>query len=295
MTDRTFDAVKDQVNAMATRVFEVGLCKPASGGTAMRREMLPRTWNTDTLMKSIAWLKFQNRDGRNIYIRPQGEHALSLIDDLTPEALQRMRSSGFAPAVIVETSPANFQVWLNHGRVLPKELSSAVARELASRFGGDTGSADWRHFGRLAGFTNRKEKHRQPDGLFPFVRLVHASGAIYEKADEFIATVNASLEAALTAAAERQRRFAANSGSRKAPLKTISDFRQDSKYGGDGHRIDLAYAVYALSHGVSEHQVCAAIGTRDLNHKGSPARQTDYIERTVAKAMRMIRRDGLTR
>src|SRR5439155_933592 len=124
-----------------SRVFEVGLFKPASAGTAMRREMLPRTWNTDTLMKSIAWLKFQNRDGRNVYIRPQGEHALSLIDDLTAEAVQCMKSSGFAPAVIVETSPANFQVWLNHGRVLPRQLSSAVARELASQFGGDTGSA----------------------------------------------------------------------------------------------------------------------------------------------------------
>ena len=45
----------------------------------------------------------------------------------------------------------------------------------------------------------------------------------------------------------------------------------DPKYGGDGTRIDLAYAIYAASHGAGEAQIAAAIRSRDLSHKGGEA------------------------
>src|SRR3954470_24272982 len=78
-TDRTVEAMQRQVVAMASDVFEIGLFKPdATGNEAV---MLPRVWDRDTLLRSVAWLRHQNRDGRNIYIRPRGEHNLSLVDD----------------------------------------------------------------------------------------------------------------------------------------------------------------------------------------------------------------------
>src|SRR5262245_3095317 len=120
MIDRTLEAVERQVRAMGTEEFEIGLFKPSTDRAASEPEMLPRVWNAHTVIKSVPWLKFQNRDGRNIYIRPRGEHALSLVDDLSIEALHRMRDSGFTPAIIVETSPRNFQAWLNHGHILPR-------------------------------------------------------------------------------------------------------------------------------------------------------------------------------
>ena len=90
---------------------------------------------------------------------------------------------GFQPAVVVETSPGNFQVWLNHGRILSdRTFSTQAAKELARRFGGDPSSADWRHFGRLAGFTNQKPKRRLQSGLPPFVRLRECEGASYSAA-----------------------------------------------------------------------------------------------------------------
>jgi hypothetical protein len=55
-------------------------------------------------------------------------------------------------------------------------------------------------------------------------------------------------------------------------------------YGGDGNRIDLAYAVYALAHGANEEQVRAAIVSRDLSKKGPEERQLAYVERTIRKA-----------
>jgi hypothetical protein len=67
-------------------------------------------------------------------------------------------------------------------------------------------------------------------------------------------------------------------------------FRADSRYGGDGTRVDLAYAVYALSHGASAEEVVTAIRSRDLSHKGNERRQNEYVERTIKKALAAIER-----
>src|SRR6185312_6615309 len=174
--DKTIHAVQQQIAALGAGVLEVGLFKPdtlASGHASM----IPRAWDPDTLIRSVPWLRYQNADGRNIYVRPKGEHDLSLVDDLTADAVRRMKMTGFTPAAVIETSPGNFQAWLKHPRQLPRELSTMAARKLAEQFGGDRGAADWRHFGRLAGFTNRKAKYMNETGLFPYVRLIEASGS----------------------------------------------------------------------------------------------------------------------
>ena len=69
-------------------------------------------------------------------------HGLSLVDDLKAAAIAEMKAQGFEPALVVETSPGNFQAWLKHGQVLDEATSTWVAKELALRFGGDPGSAD---------------------------------------------------------------------------------------------------------------------------------------------------------
>ena len=161
--DRTTQAAQQQIAAMGAQIFEVGLFKPSAADEG-RAVMIPRTWDGTTLMRSIPWLRLQNAEGRNIYVRPKGEHDLSLVDDLSADAVRRMKSSGYAPAAIVETSPGNFQAWLKHPHQLPRELSTLAARKLAETFGGDRGAADWRHSGRLAGFTNRKQKYMNDGG-----------------------------------------------------------------------------------------------------------------------------------
>src|SRR5216683_1867715 len=91
--DRTTQAVQQQILAMGAPVYEIGLFKPSAveEGHAV---MIPRTWDGATLIRSIPWLRLQNADGRNIYVRPKGEHDLSLVDDLSADAVKRMKSSG---------------------------------------------------------------------------------------------------------------------------------------------------------------------------------------------------------
>ena len=85
----------------------------------------------------------RNAKGAHIYVRPAGLHGLSLMDDLTAEAIERMKAEGFESAVVVETSPNNFQAWLNHGQVLDAPMSTRAAKELVERFGGERSTADW--------------------------------------------------------------------------------------------------------------------------------------------------------
>src|SRR6266853_52841 len=281
-TTKTAEAVAKQGRAMKASTFEVGLFDP----TAEHGTMLPRVWDLDTLLRSVSWLRLKNLEGRNIYIRPNGEHALSLIDDASTQTIELLKSQGFAPAVVLETSPRNFQAWLCHGQILPKHLSTFAARLLASRFGGDLASADWRHYGRLAGFTNRKDKYRKNDGTFPYVRLHEATGVVYSKAVAFLAEVKSIYEAerfmvAAPASSQCRRLMRSN-------LKCIEDFRANPIYDSDQTRVDLAYAVYALAHGVPENEARNAIASRDLTHKGDAKRQQQYIDRTFKKARERI-------
>jgi hypothetical protein len=268
---------------MNSVLYEVGLFRPA--GVDKQAGMLLRTWDRQTVLDSLSWLRWQNSQGRNVFIRPAGEHPLSLIDDLTTIAVRRMKESGFTPALVVETSPGNLQAWVNHGEVLPKELSTRAARGLAQRFGGDQGAADWRHFGRLSGFANRKPKHQRANGLFPFVHLIEAQGTIYPAAQEFLGGLRRELAQEAEERAWLRQQFESGSLKSDPGLRfTIEDFRRNPKYDGDGNRIDLAYAVYALSHGVTEADIRAAIASRDLTKKGSERRQQEYIDRTLEKA-----------
>jgi hypothetical protein len=247
--------------------------------------MIPRVWDSETIIKSVAWLRHQNREGRNIYIRPKGEHDLSMVDDLTQYAVSTMKQAGFAPALIVETSPGNYQAWLKHPERLGKEMGTATARALAEKFGGDRGAADWRHFGRLSGFTNRKARHLDTvTGLYPFVRLIESGGKVYPEAGRFLAAVKSDFERHRIERERLRECAAANSSVQPTELKTIDMFRADFRYGGDGTRIDLAYAVYAFSRGVTAAEVEAAIRSRDLSHKGNERRQNDYVQRTIKKA-----------
>jgi len=287
--DKTDEVVRRQIVAMGGTTFEIGLFKSDATERA-RSTMILRTYAAEAVFKVIPWLKFENYYGRNIFVRPYGEHNLSMVDDLSADSIRRMKGCGFAPALVIETSPGNFQAWLKHPCVLPKEVSTAVARSLAKDFGGDIGAADWRHFGRLAGFTNRKLRHRDSGGLFPFVKLCEASGALYDGAERLIS------QAELQLADEKQRRadirHTVVSDRPSRALKSIEQFRANPIYAGDATRIDLAYAIYALSHGASVEQIEETIRTRDLSHKGGERRQADYLARTITKAINLVQRES---
>jgi hypothetical protein len=272
----------DQLEAMGAAAFDIGVKR--FDGTMLLRE----GWGAKQVLKSLLWLRRENLNRGHIYVRPTGIHGLSLVDDLKADALSRMKAEGFEPAAVVETSPGNLQAWLKHGVTLDEAASTRAAKLLAERYGGDLGSADWRHFGRLAGFTNPKPDRRLASGLQPFAWLLDASGQIYQQAPSFIAEVRAAMAGETVSKTGGSDTEGAGQGAPEmAPLRSLAEFHNDPRYGGDLHRADLAWARHAASMGLSASEIRAAImEARDLAKKGASRRQREYAERTAGKALR---------
>lgn len=62
------------------------------------------------------------------------------------------------------------------------------------KYGGDKDSADWRHYGRLAGFTNQKPDYVNKIGKRPFVLLRSNSGKVCQKGPEMLIRAQTIIE-----------------------------------------------------------------------------------------------------
>jgi hypothetical protein len=264
--------------AMGCARFDLGVLR--AHGMMVLHESL----TAPQIRARLVWLRRENARRAHIFVRPHGLSRLTLVDDLSDAALNSMKRAGFAPTLVVETSPGNFQAWLKHVQVFSnRESATVAARELAARFQGDPSSADWRHFGRLAGFINQKPTRRLPNGLQPVVRLREFSGAAFAEARRFRIEVERMVEAARL---RRDARLRVWSFPDPHITRTLTEFHQHPRYRGDLHRADMAWATYAARHGVSAAEITTAIcRARDLSKKGGIRRQFAYAERTAAKAI----------
>jgi len=173
--DWTYRAVARQLRAMGYGIYEIGLRHERTG--IFRRNV----FETRGVFSALSWLKHANARDHHVYIRPAVAHGLILLDDLTECSLRALKGDGLEPAAVIETSAGNYQAWI---KLLPiplgldHSLATQVAKLLASRYRGDPNSADWRHYGRLAGFTNRKPEHLDTRGFHPYALIHEWSGLL---------------------------------------------------------------------------------------------------------------------
>ncbi len=157
-----------------------------------------RLWTAAQLGQesTVRFLRIRNREGCDVYLQPYADnrnagYILLDLDHTDAATLERMRVNGHQPCVVLQTSPGHLQAWIQVSAVcLEPALATAIARDLAHTYRGDLASADWRHLGRLAGFTNQKPLRRQSNGYGPWVLLLHAqvglatNGALLVRAAE---------------------------------------------------------------------------------------------------------------
>lgn len=121
-------------------------------------------------------LQIQQR-GENLYYTPlSGDKHHILIDDLTADNLVRLQKDGFRPAVVLESSPGNYQCLLTIpklGTDFDRDVGNCITERLNREYG-DKKLCGCIHPHRAPGFGNRKPKHRQQDGGFPEVKLLFA-------------------------------------------------------------------------------------------------------------------------
>ena len=275
------------MKALGAERFEVGVRDAKSG------LMTRRTWTSAEVVRSLAWLKRMNARGNDIYIRPVGDHALVLVDELSAEALARMQRESYAPAAIIETSPGNHQAWVRLSeKPLPAHVRTLAARGLAKHYGGDMNSAEAQHFGRLAGFTNQKPRHTRA-GRQPYV-LAHAcTGSVAPAASAYLGKVTQSLEQE-TAQVERNKRLDAIQAVRPSgEADAVQEYQRRAKrllaqYGPDADlsRMDWMIALAMAKSGYFTPQdIERGIQEASPNVASRKAGHVeDYARRTAIKA-----------
>ena len=302
MSDRgfflTWHAVRRQLTAMPNDFYFVRMIhrltrKPCPG---------ERIWDAGLLMRGsvVRFLRARNLQGHDIYLLPYAEHRnagyiLLDLDDATPEALSLMRSNGHEPCVLLQTSPGHLQAWI---RVSTTPLEPAVAtwvsKQLAHTYGGDLASTDWRHLGRLAGFTNQKITHCTPSGSAPWVKVIEARTILASAAQDLLRSAMQALAQPFTAAPPHRMDPGLHVG-KEATLTAQAAARiyrtwlkrwhiQERFPQIDWSIVDLWLARKLLALHISPTQVEAIIrlGSPDFPRRhGDPM---DYLRRTLARA-----------
>lgn len=288
--DRTGEAIQRQIAALDVPRFEVGIRQATTG------QMMNREWSRAELEQSAAWLKRMNAKGNDVYIRPAGDHGLVLVDDLKPAQLARMKADGFAPAASIETSPGNYQAWVKlSDKPLSAEERRLAAQGLAKHYGGDPNSADSRHYGRLAGFTNQKPQHAR-QGRQPYVLAHECPGKAATAAPAYLERIRQGLDKA-AAQKERESRLEALEGYKSPGHGWHSnpghEYRRQAqrlmqRYGktADFSRLDWMIATdMAKSGRFSAEGIAGAIAQHSPQVESRKAGHVeDYARRTAEKA-----------
>ncbi len=291
--DRTTEAVQRQLQAFGVDTFDIGIRDGRQG------KMMKRIWTPEDVVKNAVWLKRMNAKGNDIYVKPAGEHGLVLVDDLTPEAIGRLKGQGFNPAIVMETSPGNLQAWLKlTAEAVDPAIRKVVAHDMARDFGGDPNSADAAHYGRLAGFTNQKPNRRLENGLLPFVLLREWGGQVMTQASEVLAKAGRILDAQ-AARQEQVQRLAAIQAWQSPPgwpswgrRKPVDEYHRQAQIlqarypDPDWSKLDWMIAKTMAGSGhytLSEITQALVQGSPNLATR-KPGHLEAYAQRTVAKA-----------
>ncbi len=288
--DPTSQAIQNHLNALGTTQFEIGLRNQETG------RMINREWNYEEVVHQIGWLKYMNAQGNDIYIRPAAQHGLVLVDDLKKEKIQEMEKKGLTPAAIIETSPGNYQVWLKFTTSsLSPTVRKIVARALANEFDGDKNSADSKHYGRLAGFTNRKPQYSN-NGKQPYVLLHEFSGKVALTASTYLEELDSNQGVILK---EQRTRLEAIKKASFQPntYDPANEYKRQAKVilARYGESTDFSRLDWMIVKDLMKRSFCTQQEIEDVIKTCSPNIESrkaghieDYVKRTVKMAWKAI-------
>lgn len=286
--DRTSQAISRQLKAMGCDRYEIGIRDGAAG------KMMSREWTPQEVIQNADWLKRMNAQGNDIYIRPapDAKHGLVLVDDLTTADLDAMKQEGREPAAVIETSPKNFQAWVRVAQDAPADHRGSIARKLASEYDADMASADASHYGRLAGFTNRKDKYTSRTGYQPWVLCRESSGKTATAGPQMMQAAKQELEGIERQQERTSRLESIEAGPQRRYHKTaVDEYRSEmqglvKRFPDDLSRCDFIAAMKLALRGWETKDITEAMT------EASPAlmerkagHEADYVERTVLKVM----------
>lgn len=244
-------------------------------------------------------VQIQSR-GENVYYTPRSERMHHvLIDDLTTESLQRLQAGGYRPAVVLESSPARYQVILNVPKLgLDGDEDRVVGNRLCQQLNklyGDPNLTGVIHPHRAPGFDNRKwvlgasaPKYRRKDGSYPVVVLHHAEHCTCDRALALSCVVARQVgeEKMLAKVLRPAPAVAASSLPNEAYLVHYRDIAAKNKNGADLSLVDAMIAERMRMTGHTQSEIQLAIEACAPSIRATPEGRnwSDYAARTAAYA-----------
>ncbi len=295
--DRYLAAVNaDRVRVTCLRMTEDGSRKAfvldKQGG-------MSKGFTPDELRAHLPEMLRLQRRGENIYYTPlsKGKHHI-LIDDMTKESLEKLYADGFRPAVVLTSSPGNYQCVLTIPKLKSphnREVGNRLTEQLNKEYG-DPKLSGCIHPHRAPGFANFKPKHRNENGTHPRATLRHAEKRECAKALELSRRIERECAAA---EAKRQQMQPPRpvpmaqrpSSATAAYLAHYANIRSRLTV-EDFSRVDAMIAIRLRASGYGQEAVADTIlqcgPTIRASRQGHPKRETRdwqrYAERTAAYA-----------
>src|SRR5215469_8177307 len=294
----TSQAIRRQLAAMPCELYLVRLIQN------LTKRPFPgeRLWTATQLsnLATIRFLRARNREGCDVYLHPYAEdrnagYILIDLDQADPGVLAAMRGNGHEPCVVLQTSPGHWQAWV-HVSSTPLEpaLATAVGQHLAQLYGGDRASTDWRHLGRLAGFTNQKPQRRQGNSYPPWVKVIYTAVGLASHADRLL---QAAREQVTTGNIEPHSSVSSTRWQQTTPACTSAAQAQEIYQSWlarwhiahrlaqpDWSIVDLWVARALLAQGRSRADVQQILRLGSPGFPRGHSDPTDYLRRTLAHA-----------
>jgi len=290
----TGQAIRSQLAAMPNELYLIRLIHHQT------RRPFPgeRLWTSTQLVgaATIRFLRIRNGEGCDVYIQPyagnqNAGYILVDLDRADSMVVEVMRANGHDPCVVLQTSLGRLQAWVRLSTApLEPAVATAAGKHLARLYGGDLASTDWRHLGRLAGFTNQKPARRTPERYAPWVKLVHARVGVAPRAEALLQSIRQSAQPSAA-------RFTIDSTATALGPPTGTDeattiyrsclqrwhilerFPQP-----DWSIVDLWVARYLLSQGQPAPQIQAILRLASPHFPRRHGDPDGYLRRTVARA-----------
>jgi hypothetical protein len=304
MNDRgfflTLHAIQRQLTAMPNELYLIRLIHHQT------RRPFPgeRLWTASQLVNGniVRFLRARNRAGCDIYIHPyagnqNAGYVLVDLDAAKPTVVETMCADGLTPCVVLHTSPSHLQAWI-HLSTAPLEpaVATAAGKALARTYGGDWASTDWRHLGRLAGFTNQKPARRTPGGSAPWVRIVHTRVGLAPRADALLRSARTmaqpQLARALQDACPTSVMRDHTSSPNMAPAEAKDIYHDCVRRWHIAERfprpdwsiVDLWIARHLLSQGIPAAQVADILRLASPHFPRRHSNPDDYLRRILGRA-----------
>ena len=292
----TLHAIRTQLAAMPNDLYLVRLIHQRT------RQAFPgeRLWTAQQLTgpATVRFLRARNCEGCDVYVQPyagrqNAGYVLVDLDRARSTIMATMRAQGHDPCVVVQTSPGHWQAWL-HLSTSPLEpaVATAAGKLLAAAYDGDLASTDWRHLGRLAGFTNQKPARRTSRGCGPWVKVVSAQAGLAARAETLLRSARALAESQASTASSVNSKWEGSVPATLAASMAMEVYRACMERWHIHQRfpqpdwsiVDCWVARHLLAQHWSPTQVQEILRLASPQFPRRHGNPDDYLRRTVARA-----------